>query len=106
MRDKIGILMSGLAPTDDEYERLLEIPHTIDEGNTQSTNLRHTGTHKQMTLATEIRTMAKSSDIRAIQEGEELGFTRAGSIAIESRNATETGNNAVAMDEYRDDSDN
>lgn len=78
MRDKIAIIMSGIVPSGSDYSRLIDIPHTIHESNTAATSFRHGHTHKEMTLATEIRSMARMTDLRTATDGDEA---RRGSTA-------------------------
>jgi len=70
MRDKIAIIMSGIVPSESDYSRLIDIPHNIHESNTAATNFRHGYTHKEMTLATEIRSMARTTDLRTATDGD------------------------------------
>ena len=101
MRDKIAIIMSGLAPSDSDYTRLIDIAHTIDESNTAATSFRHGHTHKEMTLATEIRSMARMTEVRTATDGDQArkGSTAALAAADDD---DENSRNVDEMDEDRE----
>ncbi|KAF2140143.1 uncharacterized protein K452DRAFT_273702 [Aplosporella prunicola CBS 121167] len=73
MRDKIGIIMKGGTPNDDEYKRVMEFPDIITKDNIDETTIGRDlrVSKKESRMLTDIRNMAKLKYNRPLKTGQE-----------------------------------
>lgn len=62
MRDKIQVIMAGRLPDEMDYVRVSYMPNIIDDTNLELALLASSASPKEQTLASQVRTLAKSLD--------------------------------------------